>query len=39
MSEEKHIADATRAKRSLYARLKASLPHSSPQALLFEDIP
>lgn len=35
--EEQQITDATTAKRSLYARLKASLPHNSPpQILLFE---
>jgi len=34
--EIEQIADATQAKRSLYARLKASLPHNSPpQTLLF----
>lgn len=34
--ENEQIADATQAKRSLYARLKASLPHNSPpQVLLF----
>lgn len=36
-SEVEHIADATQAKRSLYARLKASLPQNSPpQTLLFD---
>ena len=36
-SEAEKIADDTQAKRSLYARLKASLPHNSPpQTLLFE---
>lgn len=35
--DTEQIADATRAKRSLYARLKASLPSNSPpQTLLFE---
>ncbi len=36
-SETEKISDATTAKRSLYARLKASLPRNSPpQTLLFE---
>lgn len=36
-SETNQIADATQAKRSLYTRLKASLPsNSTPQTLLFE---
>lgn len=36
-SEEEGIADTTQAKRSLYTRLKASLPSNSPpQTLLFE---
>ncbi|SCX44842.1 hypothetical protein [Nitrosospira sp. Nsp1] len=36
-SEAEQIGDANMAKRSLYARLKASLPRSSPpQTLLFE---
>lgn len=36
-SDTEQIADATQAKRSLYARLKASLPRNSPpQSLLFD---
>jgi very-short-patch-repair endonuclease len=36
-SDTEQIVDATQAKRSLYARLKASLPRSSPpQSLLFD---
>lgn len=36
-SEAEQLADATQAKRSLYARLKASLPRNSPpQTLLFD---
>ncbi|MCE1184333.1 MAG: hypothetical protein LWW92_01830 [Rhodocyclales bacterium] len=36
-SDTEQIADATQAKRSLYSRLKASLPSNSPpQSLLFE---
>lgn len=36
-SDTEQIVDATQAKRSLYARLKASLPHNSPpQTLLFD---
>ncbi|MCK6405052.1 MAG: hypothetical protein L6Q60_03435 [Rhodocyclaceae bacterium] len=36
-SETEQIADANTAKRSLFARLKASLPHNSPpQTLLFD---
>ncbi|WP_256730688.1 AbiJ-related protein [Burkholderia pseudomallei] len=35
--DTERIADATQAKRSLYARLRASLPHNSPpQSLLFD---
>ena len=36
-AETEQIVDATKAKRSLFARLKTSLPHNSPpQTLLFE---
>jgi len=36
-SDTRQIADATQAKRSLYARLKASLPSNSPpQSMLFD---